>query len=222
MAIQPRSLRSTTPLTATETAIQPRASMTTRQSTAPEMATQPRAIETATKPAAPEMVIQPRAPRALLPQRTVGMPPPQKKTCNTTSNYPLVGRPAHDERDAPRRGRRINPTSCARQGSHRGRSHAPVIRIPCVSTKLQRYEIAPQHTSTTSVVRFFSRRARRPLPAFVELVHGQTEHDYRPNKHVIPAVLDKLCTGYKHLDKVQAISAEGVRVELKGAVLPQT
>ncbi|GMF43478.1 unnamed protein product [Phytophthora fragariaefolia] len=43
----------------------------------------------------------------------------------------------------------------------------------------------------------------------------QTETDYRPNKHLVPAVIAQVCKDYQHLEKLQAIAAEGVRVELK-------
>ncbi|KAE8954356.1 hypothetical protein PR001_g32530, partial [Phytophthora rubi] len=61
----------------------------------------------------------------------------------------------------------------------------------------------------------FARRSRTSLPAFVELIRGQTEADYRPNKSLVPAVLKELCAGYKHLDQLQDIARVGVEVTLK-------
>ncbi|GMG15583.1 unnamed protein product [Phytophthora fragariaefolia] len=60
-----------------------------------------------------------------------------------------------------------------------------------------------------------ARRTGASLPAFVELVRGQTPRDYRPNKNLVPEVLEKLCKDYKHLDALQKIVQEGVEVRLK-------
>ncbi|GMF64690.1 unnamed protein product [Phytophthora lilii] len=60
-----------------------------------------------------------------------------------------------------------------------------------------------------------ARRTGTSLPAFVELVRGQTPRDYRPNKILVPEVLEKLCKDYKHLDALQKIVQEGVEVRLK-------
>ncbi|OWY98635.1 Secreted protein [Phytophthora megakarya] len=68
----------------------------------------------------------------------------------------------------------------------------------------------------------FVRRTRMPLPALVELVRGQTETDHRPNKCMIPEVIAQVCKDYPHLDKLQLIAAEGVRVEFTQDVLPQS
>jgi len=68
----------------------------------------------------------------------------------------------------------------------------------------------------------FVRRTQISLPAFVELVHGQTDTDYRSNKNMVPTVLAQVCKDYQHLDKLQHIPAEGVRVELTKDIPPQS
>jgi hypothetical protein len=60
------------------------------------------------------------------------------------------------------------------------------------------------------------------LPAFVELVRDQTATDYRPNKNMVPTVLAQVCRDYQHLNKLQQIAAEGVRVELTKDIPPQS
>ncbi|RLN44743.1 hypothetical protein BBJ28_00027123, partial [Nothophytophthora sp. Chile5] len=60
-----------------------------------------------------------------------------------------------------------------------------------------------------------ARRTGASLPAIVELVRGQTPSDYRPNKNLVPEVLEKLCKDYEHLDALQRIVREGVEVRLK-------
>ncbi|OWZ02690.1 hypothetical protein PHMEG_00025709 [Phytophthora megakarya] len=63
----------------------------------------------------------------------------------------------------------------------------------------------------------FARRSGLPLAAFVELMRGQTKDDYRPNKNLVPAVIEKECKGYKHLSELQQIVQEGVQVNLKSS-----
>ncbi|KAE9278735.1 hypothetical protein PR003_g28435, partial [Phytophthora rubi] len=53
-----------------------------------------------------------------------------------------------------------------------------------------------------------------PLQAFTELVRGQTQDDYRPNKAMTPSVLRRLCAGYEHLDELLDIANHGARVHL--------
>ncbi|POM60678.1 hypothetical protein PHPALM_30436 [Phytophthora palmivora] len=60
-----------------------------------------------------------------------------------------------------------------------------------------------------------ARRSCTSLPTFVEMVRGQTAHDYRPNKSLVPEILAKLCTGYQHLDNLLMIAREGVYVHLQ-------
>ncbi|KAE9193668.1 hypothetical protein PF002_g23836 [Phytophthora fragariae] len=60
----------------------------------------------------------------------------------------------------------------------------------------------------------YIRRVRPSLASFVELVRSQSVSDYRPNKALIPSVLEQQCRGYKHLDSLLQIAAEGVRVRL--------
>ncbi|EEY70503.1 uncharacterized protein PITG_22794 [Phytophthora infestans T30-4] len=66
------------------------------------------------------------------------------------------------------------------------------------------------------------RRSALSLPALVELVRGQKERDYRPNKNLVPAVLGGLCREYKHLAQVLKIAREGVEVQLKEALPRQS
>ncbi|KAG2502690.1 hypothetical protein JM16_009640 [Phytophthora kernoviae] len=61
----------------------------------------------------------------------------------------------------------------------------------------------------------YARRSGSSLPAFVELVRGQTASDYRPNKNLVPAVQNNLCKDYKHLEALNKIVREGVEVRLK-------
>ena len=60
----------------------------------------------------------------------------------------------------------------------------------------------------------FVRRTRISLPAFVELVRGQSHDDYRPNKSLNPRVFANMCQGYKHQAAALQIMHEGVRVAL--------
>ncbi|KAE9240133.1 hypothetical protein PF002_g9907, partial [Phytophthora fragariae] len=54
----------------------------------------------------------------------------------------------------------------------------------------------------------YIRRTGASLPVFVELFRDQTAEDYRPNKNLVPAVLDDLCKGYRHLDQLHEIVRE--------------
>ena len=63
----------------------------------------------------------------------------------------------------------------------------------------------------------FVRRTKMPLPAFIELLRGQSSSDYRPNKNMLPAVIARLCQGYRHRDLVLDIVARGVLVQLRDA-----
>ncbi|GMF21047.1 unnamed protein product [Phytophthora fragariaefolia] len=60
----------------------------------------------------------------------------------------------------------------------------------------------------------FARRSGASLPTFVEWARGQTPSDYRPNKNLIPAVLNDVCKGYEHLEELQKIVQNGVEVRL--------
>ncbi|KAE9219735.1 hypothetical protein PF004_g13520 [Phytophthora fragariae] len=46
------------------------------------------------------------------------------------------------------------------------------------------------------------------------MVRGQTANDYRPNKNLVPAVLNKVCKGYERLEELQQIVHGGVEVRL--------
>ncbi|KAG6612031.1 Integrase catalytic core protein [Phytophthora cinnamomi] len=46
------------------------------------------------------------------------------------------------------------------------------------------------------------------------MVRGQTVNDYRPNKSLVPAVLNEVCRGYEHLEELQKIVHCGVEVRL--------
>ncbi|ETN06812.1 hypothetical protein PPTG_12832 [Phytophthora nicotianae INRA-310] len=50
-----------------------------------------------------------------------------------------------------------------------------------------------------------ARRSALSPSEFVELVRGQTMSDYRPNKNMVPTVLENVCKGYSHLDLLQRI-----------------
>ena len=58
----------------------------------------------------------------------------------------------------------------------------------------------------------FVRRTRMPLPAFVELLRGQTVEDYRPNKQLSPHVIAATCAGYPQLATMLEVVRDGVRV----------
>lgn len=60
----------------------------------------------------------------------------------------------------------------------------------------------------------FVRRTRVRLPAFVEHLRGQSADDYRPNKNMVPPVIQCVCTGYQHIDALVDIAASGARVPL--------
>ncbi|DAZ93707.1 TPA: hypothetical protein N0F65_010202, partial [Lagenidium giganteum] len=45
----------------------------------------------------------------------------------------------------------------------------------------------------------FVRLTRISLPQLVELIRGQTAIDYRPNKHIHPYILSRMCSTYEHL-----------------------
>ncbi|KAF1793459.1 hypothetical protein GQ600_5668 [Phytophthora cactorum] len=66
----------------------------------------------------------------------------------------------------------------------------------------------------------YARRSRISLKAFVELVRGKTASDYRPNKNLVPAVMNELCKDYKHFEHLQKIVREGDELRLKEK-LPQ-
>eukprot|EP00644_Phytophthora_capsici_P009191 jgi/Phyca11/101947/e_gw1.6.759.1 len=58
-------------------------------------------------------------------------------------------------------------------------------------------------------------QTRPSLPEFVEMIRDQTPRDYRPNKHMIPAVIEQVCAGYPQLKRLQQIVTEGVRVHIR-------
>ncbi|GMF19395.1 unnamed protein product [Phytophthora fragariaefolia] len=165
------------------------------QSTAPMMVLRPRATRTALQPAAPEMAIQPRNPPEIavqpriLPEMAI-----QPRTTSallmaiqprTTSAPEMVIQPKAVETDS-------GPEDMQSSGTEF-----------LLNTPLQR------------TLSEFVRRTHMPLPDLVGLVRGQTETDYRPNKHMVSAVITQVNKDHHHLEKLQAIAAEGVRVELK-------
>ncbi|ETP40653.1 hypothetical protein F442_12058 [Phytophthora nicotianae P10297] len=60
----------------------------------------------------------------------------------------------------------------------------------------------------------YIRRARPSLQKFVELVRCQTPGDYRPNKAILPGLLQRTCEGYPKLDALLRIANEGARIDL--------
>ncbi|ETN06449.1 hypothetical protein PPTG_23382 [Phytophthora nicotianae INRA-310] len=60
----------------------------------------------------------------------------------------------------------------------------------------------------------YIRRARPSLQKFVELVRCQTPGDYRPNKAILPGLLQRTCQGYPKLDALLRIANEGARIDL--------
>ncbi|KAE9253105.1 hypothetical protein PF004_g1630 [Phytophthora fragariae] len=61
----------------------------------------------------------------------------------------------------------------------------------------------------------YIRRVRPSLPAFVELMRGQTTDDCRSNKALLPEVLSRQCEGYTHLNALVRIASEGVHVQMR-------
>ncbi|KAG6594274.1 Secreted protein [Phytophthora cinnamomi] len=60
----------------------------------------------------------------------------------------------------------------------------------------------------------YARRSGASLPTFVEMVRGQRVNDYRPNKSLVPVVLNEVRRGYEHLEELQKIVHGGVEVRL--------
>ncbi|OWZ02542.1 hypothetical protein PHMEG_00025882 [Phytophthora megakarya] len=96
-----------------------------------------------------------------------------------------------------------------------GRTVTANLTVPCVQAVVKWNRSPTQQCN-------FVRRTRMPLPALVELVRGQTETDYRSNKRMVPEVIAQVCKDYPHLNKLQLIAAEGVRVEFTQDVPPQS
>ncbi|POM81675.1 Hypothetical protein PHPALM_323 [Phytophthora palmivora] len=51
---------------------------------------------------------------------------------------------------------------------------------------------------------------------------GETSSDYRPNKNMVPAVIDELCKDYRQLDQLKEIVLNGVEVRLRATPPRQT
>ncbi|KAE9315193.1 hypothetical protein PR003_g19053 [Phytophthora rubi] len=88
---------------------------------------------------------------------------------------------------------------------------------PAITTKLagSNKEVFSLNKPLQAAMSEYIRRVRPSLPAFVELVRGQTVDDYRPNKAQLPEVLRRQCEGYTHLDALVRIASEGVRVKMR-------
>ncbi|KAG3088881.1 hypothetical protein PI125_g18218 [Phytophthora idaei] len=114
--------------------------------------------------------------------------------------------------------RKANVTTLSRAMAKLG------IELPCDEYPLSRPGVdGPEFLLNTQLQHALSEHARRSrisLQAFVELVRGQTASGYRPNKNLVPEVLNELCKDYKHLECLQKIVREGVEVRLKKK-LPQ-
>ncbi|DAZ97283.1 TPA: LOW QUALITY PROTEIN: hypothetical protein N0F65_009816, partial [Lagenidium giganteum] len=86
------------------------------------------------------------------------------------------------------------------------------LKLPAASPASVNTADGPRYMLNTQlkyVLSEFIRRTHMPLPDFVELVHGQTACDYRPNKNIVPSVLSALCRSYKHRDLLLRIAHEG-------------
>ncbi|OWZ05309.1 hypothetical protein PHMEG_00022623 [Phytophthora megakarya] len=59
-----------------------------------------------------------------------------------------------------------------------------------------------------------SRRTKPSLLSFVDLIRGQTEDDYRPNKLMSSVVIETVCTGYPQLERLKEIVSDGVRAHV--------
>ncbi|KAG2841730.1 hypothetical protein PC119_g4736 [Phytophthora cactorum] len=90
------------------------------------------------------------------------------------------------------------------------------IELPCDEYPLSRPGVdGPEfllNTPLQHALSEYARRSRISLQAFVELVRGQTASGYRPNKNLVPEVLNELCKDYKHLECLQKIVREGVEI----------
>ncbi|GMF38998.1 unnamed protein product [Phytophthora fragariaefolia] len=205
MAIQPRTLP--------EMAIQPRnpPEMGIQPRTLPEMDIQPRTTS------APVMAIQPRAVETDSgPEDTQVCTDFGARATRTTHNVITSGRAVRVTENAVRRAtgfetlRRLSLNKAlGKVGLRLPTSPYPASRQSSSGTEFLLNTLLQRTLSE------FVCRTHMPLPALVELVRGQTETDYRPNKHMVPAVIAQVCKDYQHLEKLQAIAAEGDRVELK-------
>ncbi|GMF51272.1 unnamed protein product [Phytophthora fragariaefolia] len=200
MVIRPRATRTVLQPAAPEMAIQP------RSATVPDMAIQPRTL--------PEMAIQPRAVETDSgPEDTQACTDFCARATRTTHNLITCARAARVTEKAVRRAtgfealRRLSLNKAL--GLQLPTSSHPASRQSSSGTEFL------LNTPLQRTLSEFARRTHMPLPALVELVRGQTETDYRPNKHMVPAVIAQVCKDYQQLEKLQVIAAEGVRVELK-------
>ncbi|GMF36724.1 unnamed protein product [Phytophthora fragariaefolia] len=217
MAIPPRSATvpemAIQPMTSPEMAIQPRnpPEMAIQPRTLPEMAIQPRTTS------APEMVIQPRAVETDSgPEDTQACTDFGARATRTTHNVITSARSARVTENAVRRATGFEALRRLSLNKALGKVG---LQLPTTSYPASRQSSSGTefllNTRLQRTLSEFVRRTHMPLPALVELVRGQTETDYRPNKHIVPTVIAQVCKDYQHLEKLQGIAAEGVRVELK-------
>ncbi|GMF33358.1 unnamed protein product [Phytophthora fragariaefolia] len=237
MVIRPRATRTTLQPAAPEMAIQPRSAtvpeMAIQSRTSPEMVIQPRnppemAIQPRTTSAlvmtiqprttsAPEMVIQPREVETDSgPEDTQVCTDFGARATRTTHNVITSARAARVTENVVRRATGFEPLRRLSLNKALGKVglQLPTSSYPASQQSSSGTELL-LNTPLQRTLSEFVRRTHMPLPALVELVRGQTETDYRPNKHMVPAVIAQVCKEYQHLEKLQAIAAEGVRVELK-------
>nr|KAE8940744.1 hypothetical protein PF009_g9471 [Phytophthora fragariae] len=108
---------------------------------------------------------------------------------------------------------------CATRGASLARSMMKLgITLPRTITRCRDRERNGSEflldTSLRKALSQYARRSSASLQTFVEMVRGQTANDYRPNKNLVPAVLNKVCKGYERLEELQQIVHGGVEVRL--------
>ncbi|EGZ18502.1 hypothetical protein PHYSODRAFT_417339, partial [Phytophthora sojae] len=78
------------------------------------------------------------------------------------------------------------------------------------------------HKLLQSAVPEYVRRTQCSLPTLIELLRGQTTSDYRPNKDIVPAVIQQSCRTYPKLHTLLPIVQEGITVTLTSPMPRQT
>ncbi|GMF16464.1 unnamed protein product [Phytophthora fragariaefolia] len=151
--------------------------------------------QVATQPTAPMMVIRPRATQTTLQPAAPEMAI-QPRTSPEMAIQPRTSpEMAIQPRNPPEMAIQPRTSSALVMAIQPRATSAPVMAIHSRSTSAPEMVIQPKGSRD-------GLRARR---------HA----NYRPKKHMVPAVIAQVCKDYQHLEKPQAIAAEGVLVELK-------
>lgn len=78
------------------------------------------------------------------------------------------------------------------------------------------------HRPLQSVISEYVRRSRSPLPVLIEPYRCHTAYDYRPNKNIVPALVQVSCASYNKLPQLMPLVQEGIRVTLRSPMPTQT